>query len=429
MATRGEIVGAVDFGSREIRVLIARADEDGSIQVLGCGVASGRGCVSQGVIQDLKAAQIAFRSAITKAEKEARARVDSVFCGVNGRNVETFIREGQARMEREVVEESHMAEAHDIASRDILAPGQKIISSVSAEEWYVDELRVADPLGIRGQILKTRVHFARLPAVIRDNISLCIESQHRELEDMVFMPLAASMGCLTAEDIELGVAVLDVGRSTTGLAVRRDYRILGTHCFDWGAYQITRDVAAGLQISFDEADELILEYGVPESRIQSEFGGDQDPDPARTKQGGQPARIKLRTSVPGAPAIMEREELDTIVYERAKEILVRVRQMLNARGLSKNLVRGMVLTGGASLIKNFPALAEGVFQVPCRIGYPNLADVTPHQVESPAFSGAVGIIRHGVEYRAAARNGRVDGRGPARSWVKRTTRFMRKYFF
>ncbi|MBI5095181.1 MAG: cell division protein FtsA [Candidatus Hydrogenedentes bacterium] len=431
MRIKGEVVGAVDFGSRDIRVLIARKEEDGTIQVVGHGVAPGRGCISQGVIQDLNAAQVTLKRALAAAEKEARVRVNSLFCGVNGKNVETFIREGIVKVERGVVEQSHMGEALDIASRDILAAGKRILASVTAQEWYVDDLRVLDPVGIRGQVLKMRVHFARLPSVIEDNVIACVESQKRELEDIIFMPLASSLGCLTPEDIELGAAVLDIGRSTTGLAVYRDYRILGTQCFEWGGYHLTRDVAAGLQVSFEEADELILEYGISDEFVRnSEEDDDAEAAAEATPESneGRSARIKLKTSVHGAPSIVDRKKLDLIIYERAKELMTKVRQHLNARGLSKHLVRGVVLTGGAGAIKNHAALAEAIFQVPCRVGIPDSVEILPHAVNSPEFSAAVGIVRHAFEHRAAAKRGRIEPRGPVVSSLRRVGKFLRKYF-
>lgn len=204
MLGRSEIVGAVDFGSREVRVVIARKDEDGTVQIIGHGTAPGRGCVSQGVIQDLQAAKLALKRALVEAERGARIKVMSLFCGINGRNVETFLREGHVKLDQEIVEQSHMDDALDIASRDVLEAGKRIVSSVAAQEWYVDDLRVIDPVGITGHVLKTRIHFARIPAVIEDNIVRCVESQRRELEDIIFMPLASSLGCLTPEDRELG---------------------------------------------------------------------------------------------------------------------------------------------------------------------------------------------------------------------------------
>ncbi|MCC6796358.1 MAG: cell division protein FtsA [Candidatus Hydrogenedentes bacterium] len=426
MRGRGEIVSVVDFGSRDIRVLVARRDNDGTIQIIGHGTAPAHGCVSQGVIQDRAAAQLSLKRALNFAEKESRTKITSVFCGVNGKKVETFIREGTCKIERDIVEHSNMIEARDIASRDILAPGKRVTSSISAQEWYVDDMRVIDPIGIRGQVLKTRIHFARLPAVIEDNIVTCIESQGRELEDMIFVPIASALGCLTPEDLELGVGVLDLGRGITGLAIYRDFRILGTHCFEWGGYHITRDVAAGLQVSFEEADELILEYGISEACIHEEF--DETPESLRGDSDDSAARVKLRSNVPGSPSVVDRVDLDGIVYERAKELLVKVRQHIQARGLTKNLVRGIVLTGGAASIKKYTDLAEAVFQVPCRIGMPTGVEVLPNGVESPEFSAAIGIARHAFEFRAAARHGRIEPRGSMVSVSRRAARFLKRYF-
>ncbi len=426
MRNRGEIVGVVDLGSRAIRVLIARREPDGTVQIIGHGTAPGHGCVSQGVIQDRTAAQLALKRALADAEREARIRVSSLFCGVNGKNVDTFIREGNVKVDREVVELTHMTEARDIASRDILAAGKRITSSISAQEWYVDDMRVIDPLGIRGQVLKTRVHFARIPGVIEDNLVACIESQSRELEDMIFVPVASALGCLTPEDMELGVAVLDLGRSISGLAVYRDFRILGTNCFEWGGYHITRNVAAGLQVNFEEADDLILEYGISQACINEEFA--ESMAVAMQVNDERTARVKLKSAVPGAPPIVDRGDLDMIVFERAKELLIKVRQYLHSRGLTKNLVRGIVLTGGASRIKNYTALAEAVFQVPCRVGLPNSVEIRPQAVQAPEYSAAVGIVRHAFEYRAAARNGRVEPRGAVVSLSRRLARFFKRYF-
>ena len=426
MKNRSEIVGAVDFGSRDVRVLIARKDDDGTIQIVGQGTAPGHGCVSQGVIQDLGVAQMALKAALGDAERDARIHVTSLFCGINGKNVETFLREGHVRLEHEVVEQEHLDEAQDLASRDILESGKRIVSSIAAQEWYVDDLRVIDPLGITGQVLKTRMHFARIPAVIEDNIVQCIESQRRELEDLIFMPLASALGCLTPEDRELGVAVLDMGRSTTGLSVFRDRRIMGTNSFEWGGYPLTRDVAAGLQISFEEADELILEYGISDDYIAMlEKGAEGITRLVRNNA----TPIKLKTAVHGASTVVEREDLDMIIYERAHELLKKTNQFLASRALTKHLIRGVVLTGGTAAIKNYVKLAESVFQVPCRVGMPNAVEIHTPEAKKPEFSGVIGVIRHGFDYRSATRSGRIGLRGPVAHKAKRIGQAFKRYFF
>ncbi len=426
MRGRKDIVGAVDFGSHTIRVLVARQAPDGHIQILGHGSAPGKGSVVNGVIQDRNAARDSLKRALRQAEREGRCKPVALFCGVNGRKVETFIREGNVEIENGEVEVDHLAEARDIASRDLLAPGKNITSSVTSQEWYVDGMRVAEPLGIRGQVLKGRIHFARIPGVVEDNMESCVDAQRRELEDVIFLPLAASLGCLTPEDMELGVAVLDLGRTTTGLAVYRNSQILDTRSFNWGAYHLTRDVAAGLHVSFDEADELVEEYGINPALIMMALDEEEGIPPPNGN--GAADRIQLRTSVPGAPDSVERQVLEEIVFERAKELLVQVRQHLHARGLIQGLVRGVVLTGGASKLTNQALLAEAVFDVPSRIGYPNSVEILPEAVKSPEYSGAVGIVRHAFDYRHAVRNGRVEANGAMVSMSRRVGRFFRRYF-
>jgi len=163
----------------------------------------------------------------------------------------------------------------------------------------------------------------------------------------------------------LGVAVLDMGRTTTGLSVYRDRRIMATACFEWGGYHLTRDVAAGLQISFEEADELILEYGISHEYIGM-LDASRDGISRILRNAATP--IKLKTAVHGVSSVAERDELDMIIYERAHELMKKTHQYLTSRGLTKHLIRGVVLTGGSSSIQNYAKLAESVFQVPCRAG-------------------------------------------------------------
>ncbi len=431
LVRKGEMVGAVDFGSRDVRVLIARKGKDGGIQIIGHGAAPGRGCIAQGVIQDLGAAQLALKRALADAEKEAGVRVQSLFCGVNGKSIDTFIREGNVKLSGGMVELGHLDEALDVASRDILAPGKRVLSSITSQEWYVDDLRVQDPVGLRGSVLRARVHFAQVPSVIDDNLTVCIDSQNRELEDVVYLPLASGLGCLTAEDMDLGVAVLDMGRTITGFALYRERRIIATHTFEWGGFDITRDVAAGLQISFEEAIELIMLYGLSEKHIQQieqEGGAKKAASIPSTEERN--ANIKLKTAVRGAPAIVERSELDMIAFERSMELMNKVRQLLQSRSLSKHLVRGVVLAGGTAAVRNMPMLCEAVFQVPARVGLPEGLDVLPQQVNAPEWVGAVGVIRHGFEYRAAQQSGRIEvQRGFFGRVIRSTGKFIGKYFF
>ena len=188
-------------------------------------------------------------------------------------------------------------------------------------------------------------------------------------------------------------------------------------------------MAAGLQVSFEEANELIMEYGLPKSLIQDGAGGnDATPQPDSAENRG--THIKLKSAVHGAPSIVDRAELDDIVYERSNELMTKIHQYLHARGLTKNLVRGIVLTGGAASILNQATLAEAIFKVPARVGLPEGIDVLPQSVNTPEFVPLTGVVRHGFAYRAAVRSGRIEVvRGPIASLFQGVGSFVGKYFF
>ena len=358
-------------------------DSDGTIQIIGHGTEPARACISQGVVQDLNATQMTLKKALAAAEHEAQITLKSVFCAINGKNVDTFIREGNVKLENQVVETAQMNEALNIASHDILAPGKRVTSSVTAQEWYVDDLRVMDPIGIRGQVLKTRVHFTLDPE--RHH------RQHRHLHQ--FAGARARRFHFHAR----WPAPRDASRpkrwnwasacSTWAAASRASpstatTAILGTQCFEWGGYHLTRDLSAGLHISFEEADELIMSYGVSDELMATDGADDRA---ARRPSGGNPGTpIKLKTNVPGAPSIVTRNEVEMIIYDRAKELMTKVRQYLQARGLIKNLVCGIVLTGGASEIKNHVELAKSALQVSARKGVPNKVEIAPAAVRTAA---------------------------------------------
>lgn len=412
MAKKGEIIGAVDLGSREVRVVIARQSSDGPIQIIGHGVAPSRGCVSQGVIQDLGAAQLALKRALNTAEREAGVKVPKLFVGITGKSVKTTIRDGSVKLDKNVVEQRHLQEALSMAESGIVAPGTNPIHSITSQEWYIDDMRVSEPLGIRGTVLKVRVHIALLPTVIEDNIVSCIDSLGRELEDLMFLPLATGLGCLTLEDMDLGVAVMDIGHNTTSVVVYRDRRVLDTRTFDWGGFLLTGDVAALLHVSYEEALDLILEYGVPQHRIER-YGEEAEEDsPAKpaTEAEERTKHIKLKSTVRDAPSIVDRSELETIVFDRSEELMTTVRQHLHAGGQARNLVRGVVLTGGTALVPREKELASAIFETPANIGLPDGFDSLPPAVNRPEYVGVLGVVRHGFEYRAAVRSGRIEPR-------------------
>lgn len=429
MAQKGEIVAAVDLGSRAVRVVITRHTSNGRLRVLGVGVEPTRGCVRFGAIQDLNAAAQTFRAALEAARKMAGVRVYALYCGIHGSLIKTGVYDGKTQVENGIIKPEHIEAARENASHTSMEVDCLPISSIMAEEWTVDDVRVAAPIGLRGNILKGKVHFAQLPKFIQNNLHACIEAQGVDIEEFVYMPLAAASGCLSCEDIQLGAAVLDLGSLSTGIAVYLNGGIAATMALNLGCGFIVNDIAAGLKVSFDEAAELLLEYGISDHRIRAMSKRDSKTEDGAKTPPTRDVPIKLQRTGIGAPTTVSRDELDTIIFARSAEIADKTIAQLKSSKMLDRLSRGLVLTGGGAAIINQDALYEAKSDLPVRIGVPDGFEELPEFLDLPEWTPVMGVVKYAVAHRQAMRSGHMATRyGNGNTFWARLNRFRSKYF-
>ena len=409
MGRKGELVAAADFGARYVRVLIAERTADGSLRYRGDGASPSRGCVRHGQIQNQHDAQRALRAALEEARKKSGAQAQALFCGITSEAARSVVQEGGVPLNKGVVELEHLDSARANAAQNALSPGCYAITSTSSQEWQVDGTRVIEPLGMHGSVLKAKIHVANIPSVAADNLRACIDSQKRILEDFVYPPIAAALGCLSSEDMQLGAAVVDVGHSGIGIAAYHDMSILGTAYIPQGTVLMVNDLSAGLKVRFDEAGEILQEYGVSRlllDQLQQE-GGTDTAHAAPPPPDADSPRVKLKSPVNGAPDMVSRRLVDEIIFARAQELAEEIARFLNRHRMNQMLARGIVLTGGGAEIRTFAALLETVSRLPVRVGNPEGLDGMPTYYNTPANAPITGIVRHGLEYYDALRSGRV----------------------
>lgn len=402
MAAKGEVVAAVDFGSHAIRVLIGRRCPDGMTKILGYGSAPSQECVNFGAIQDADAAAQAFKSALRDARRMANERILTVYCGIQGNTIRSSMREGKVQIENDVVKPEHLVKVRENAA--LGSPGADVrpISCVMSEEWQVDEMRVSDPLDMRGAVLQGRIRVTQLSVFLENNLRACIEGQGVEIADFVFTPLAAAYGCLTREDKNIGAAVVSLGASSTGIAVYQNGCIVEASAHNWGSGLIISDVAAGLKVSFEEATELVVEYGVNLQLLEDDGGNGA----GKSSSAGENVSIKLTHTVTGAPSTVHKSFLDHIIFERSDELADQICNYLNEKKLLYALPRGIVLTGGGASIINQDILLNRKSGVDTRIGVPIGFDEVPDLVDTPEWTTVTGILNYAFAHRRANRRGR-----------------------
>src|SRR5690606_4741736 len=218
------------------------------------------------------------------------------------------------------------------------------------------------------------------------NIVKCVRRCGLEVQDLILQPLASSLACLTPDEKELGVALVDIGGGTTDIAISTGGAIRHTAVIPIAGDQITGDIAAALRTPTPDAEEVKLRYGVAKQVLAS-------PDE--------------RIEVPGlgdrGPRQLSRQALGAVIEPRVEELFSFVQQVIRDSGYDELISSGIVLTGGTSQMPGMVELAEDIFLKPVRLGVPEYTGSLADVVRSPRFSTVMGLL-------AEARLQRVRGR-------------------
>jgi cell division protein FtsA len=380
MARRPGLLVGLDVGTAKVAAVVAEALGD-SFNVVGVGASPSEG-LRKGVVVDMEATVQAIVRAVKEAELSADCEIHSVIASVGGGHVKGFNSHGVVAVrdrDIEAVDVDHVSQA----ARAVPLPGDQDILHVLTQEYLVDgQDGIKDPVGMSGVRLEARVHIVTTSVAAAQNVMKCCQRSGLHVADLVLAPLGAAEAVLTAEEKELGVAVVDVGAGTTGLIVCEGGAVRHTAVLSVGGNHVSSDISAGLRTPFREADQLKLRFGAVLDR-----GIASDETIEVSVVGGRGSR-----AVP-------RRILAEIMGPRFEEIFSLVLRQIERCGLEQSLASGVVLTGGSVLAPGVAELAEKVFGFPVRIGAPVGCSGVEEALASPAYAAALGLVRHGMESR------------------------------
>jgi cell division protein FtsA len=246
------------------------------------------------------------------------------------------------------------------------------------------------PVGILGARLEVNVHIITGSQSSTQNILACVNRAGVQVAEHVVEQLAAAESVLTDDEKGLGVALVDIGGGTTDIAIYEGGSLWHTAVVGVGGDHFTQDIAVGLRTPVPDAEKIKRKCGCALSAMV-----DEDETMEVASVGGR------------KPRVMARRILSEILQPRAEEIFHLVWDDIRRAGYEKVLNSGIVLTGGGAILDGMPEIAEQIFDLPIRRGYPgDVGGLTDH-VASPTFATAVGLVMY------AARNAPAEtGRAP-----------------
>src|SRR5215510_2676127 len=376
MARRERYVVGLDVGTAAVVCIVGETLDDGSLDVVGIGVAESRG-IKRGVVVNLEGAVDSIKKAIEEAELMAGIEVDSVHLALSGPHVKGFNSRGViavAGKNREITRDD-VRRAIDAAKAVTLPNGREILH-VLPQDFVVDEQDgIGAPIGMMGTRLEVNVHIVTGAASSTQNIVSCVNRAGVTVVDTVIEQLAAAEAVLTPDEKELGVALVDIGGGTADLAIFERGSLWHTGVVAVGGDHFTNDIAVGLRTPIPDAEKVKRKSGCALSSMV-----DEEDTIEVASVGGR------------KPRLMARRILSEILQPRAEEIFHLVWDEIRRAGYEKALNSGIVLTGGGSILEGMPEIAEQIFDLPIRRGAPTDVGGLADHVSSPTFATPVGLV-------------------------------------
>jgi cell division protein FtsA len=369
-----DLIVALDIGTTKIVAVVAEVLPEGRFEVLGLGQHESKG-MRKGVVVNIEATVSSIQRALEEAELMADCKIRDVYTGIAGNHIRSFNSSGMVAVKDKEVNAADVARVIETAKAVNIPTDQQVLH-VLTQEFIVDSQEdIREPIGMSALRLEVKVHIVTGSVSAAQNIIKCVRRCGLEVQDLILQPLASSLACLTADEKELGVVLIDMGGGTTDVAIYTGGAIRYTAVFPIAGDQITNDIAAMLRTPTPDAEEIKLRYGVAKQVLAS-------PDES--------------VEVPGlgdrGPRFVNRQALGAVIEPRIEELFALVQQDIREQGFEDLLASGVVLTGGTSLMPGIVELAEDVFLKPVRVAVPeydgSLADV----MRNPRFSTVMGLL-------------------------------------
>lgn len=389
------IIAGIDIGSTKISAVIAVVEGDSKPRVIG-EASYPAGGIKKGEITGIDEAMNAIASALSGAERMAGLTVSSVYVSLNGKHIISNNNRGVVAVADSEINADDLFRAMEQAKTLAIPPAREIIHLIPREFIVDTQAGIKDPVGMTGTRLEVDAHIISATATALHNLRKCIQSIGLRIDGEVFTGWAAAQTVLTPTEKELGVLLLDFGGGTTSVTTFEEGAITYSTSVPLGGANVTRDLAAGLRLSLDDAEKVKVNVerlmkSQPNKEVKTE-GGEGEKADAESKRD---ILDVTELDIEGVKTI-SRKMFNLIVEERVKEIFELVRENLVQAGYQFKLPAGVVVTGGSAELPGVTAIAKEVFGVPGRVGTPRGLEGLVDDISSPAYAATQGLIVYGL---------------------------------
>jgi cell division protein FtsA len=363
----------IDIGTSTVKTVVAHIDgSTGVPTIVGVGQAPTSG-MRKGVVVNLHGPAQAIDDALGEAERMSGYQVDAATVSVNGSHILSSRADGMVAVgaSDHEINRDDLARIEEVATLGKVPPNREILDVIPHAYKLDGQDNIKDPIGMTGTRLEIDAHVVSALTPYLVNVQKTADAAKVEPHTVIPSVLAAARAVLGEQQLESGVAVIDLGGATTSVAVYEEGDLQYAGVIPVGGTNITNDLAIGLKTDPEVAEKIKREHA---SAVLRNDG----------------AQVSIKQD--GETLTFTTEDIDEIVEARLEEIFDAIQQQLKKAGRAGKLPSGVVLTGGGAQLKHIVEYAKQTLGLAARIGKPSGYGGVADNIEQPAYATAIGLM-------------------------------------
>jgi len=393
---RDRILSGIDIGSSKITTLIASVEEDGQARIIGVSTIASKG-LRKGQIVNIEEATQAISQSVEAAERMAGAQISRSYISIGGSHIASLNSHGVVAVadpDKEITD-NDVKRVID-AAKAVSLPSSREILHIIPRGYVVDgQEGIVDPINMTGVRLEVDTHLITGGSIAIRNLYKCVEEIGVEIGGIIFGGLASSMTALTDTEKELGVILVDIGGGTTDIAIYVEGALSYSSVIPVGAINITKDIAAGLRVSLESAEQIkLLVSSQPKIPVLPDDDEFNKPKGKDKSDDLDIAGLHLPEEI---RAVSRKMLIEGIIKPRLNEIFSMVGLEIKKSGFGGMTPSGIVLCGGGSLTVSAIESARRNLAMSVRIGIPRNISGLIDEITTPTFAASVGLILYGIK--------------------------------
>lgn len=381
-----ETFAALDIGSSKVCCAIAKMNRDitpekgVTIKILGVASHAAKGIRGASII-NLEELEDSILNGIHSAEQLAKQTIHNVYVNIPAEALQSHFISTKISLYGLPVKESHLQKALDVSRDQSIGTARKIIHIFPVSYDIDDSTNIQDPKGMLGDTLTTSLHVVTAPSHLIANLSACLGRCHLDINAFVAGPYAAALACLTHDEKEMGVTLLDIGSHSISIISFYNGHPVYLGCSPMGGNHITHDIAQGLNTNLSQAERLKTLYG-------SLFGALDDRETILVTQLGDDNTTFANP--------VSKSFLMHIIKARAEEIIESIGRILTSQPIDPIALQRFVITGGSSQLQGFRDVMQSHLNKTVRVATPQGLQGIGDVIHTPTFSLCAGLLQYAL---------------------------------